>query len=73
MFKRENNVFWKWFNFSILFFSAGFLVGTYLIIDSEPVDCGNLIMSLYVVLALHTANMLVSFLNLCNLEGKVCT
>ena len=44
-FKKENKVFWMWFNFAIAFFSAGFLVGTYLIVDSNPEQCGSLLMT----------------------------
>ena len=33
-FKRENSRFWKVFNSAIVFFSLGFAVGTYFILDT---------------------------------------
>ena len=61
-----------WFNLLVAFFSAGFLTGTYLILDNNQNDCGNLAFNLYVVICLHAANILMALINLCGLETKIC-
>ena len=34
-FIKENKSFWMWFNFAVAFFSAGFMTGTYLVLDNN--------------------------------------
>ena len=71
-FKKENKAFWMWFNLLVTFFSAGFLTGTYLILDNSLGDCGNLKFNLWTVMCLHSMNIFVSLINLCGLETKIC-
>ena len=71
-FRKENKQFWMWFNFLVSFFSVGFMVGTYLILDNSQQDCSNLTMSLYLVVCLHALNVIMSLVNLCGVETKIC-
>ena len=71
-FKLQNKKFWMWFNLLVAFFSAGFLTGTYIILNNNQNDCGNLAFNLYVVICLHSLNILMSLINLCGLETKIC-
>ena len=57
-----------WFNLIIVFFSVGFGVGTYLILDNAVSDCGSLSLVLYAVITLHTANTFMCLFNLCGIE-----
>ena len=68
----EHAKFWMTFNGLVAFFSVGFLVGTYLIISHSETDCGSLKLVLYMVIALWACNLLMSSINLCKLEVKVC-
>ena len=68
----EHEKFWKTFNGLCLFFSIGFLVGTWLILEHDDRDCGSLKLVLYMVIALHGANIFMSLLNLAKFETKVC-
>ena len=67
-FVRENKSFWMWFNLIIVFFSIGFGVGTYLILDNAIADCGSLSLVLYAVITLHSANTVMCLINLCGIE-----
>ena len=71
-FIKENKSFWMWFNFAVAFFSAGFMVGTYLILENNNNDCSNLSFTLYVIIILHAVNILMCLMNLCGLETKIC-
>ena len=71
-FIKENKSFWMWFNFTVAFFSAGFMVGTYLVLEDNTSDCANLSFTLYAVVCLHGINILMSLVNLCGLETKIC-
>ena len=72
-FKTENKGFWMWFNLLIVFFSAGFITGTYMILESAGADCGFLSATLYSVICLHSVNILICLVNLCKCEDKLCT
>ena len=61
-----------WFNLIIAFFSAGFMVGTYFILENNDNDCGSLRIVLYAVICLHFINILMTLINLCGLEVKIC-
>ena len=56
---------------SIAFFSMGFLTGTYLVLDNSVTDCGGIRFILWMVIVMHTLNILVTFVNLCGLETKI--
>ena len=56
---------------SIAFFSMGFLTGTYLVLDNSVTDCGGIRFILWLVIVMHTLNILVTFINLCGLETKI--
>ena len=71
-FIKENKSFWMWFNLIIAFFSAGFMVGTYFILENNINDCGSLRLVLYAVICLHFINIIMTLINLCGLEVKVC-
>ena len=62
-----------WFNIIIAFFSTGLLVGTYFILENNDNDCGSLRIVLYAVICLHFTNILITLINLCGLELKVCS
>ena len=61
-----------WFNLIIAFFSAGFMVGTYFILENNTNDCGSLRLVLYAVICLHFINIIMTLINLCGLEVKIC-
>lgn len=71
-FKTENKGFWMWFNLLVAFFSAGFLTGTYLVLTSSTNDCSGLALNLYVIICLHSSNIIMCLVNLCGLETKIC-
>ena len=71
-FKKANKAFWMWFNLVIAFFSAGFLTGTYFVLEYNQNDCANLRVVLYAVICLHAVNILMTLINLCGLEVKLC-
>ena len=62
-FKKENKAFWMWFNLSVVFFSAGFMAGTGFIL-TEDQGCVSLDVVLYFIVALHTVNIVIGFINL---------
>ena len=53
-----------WFNVLTVFFSAGFLTGTYFILDTNPNDCGNIKVVLWIIIMLHTTNIVICLINL---------
>ena len=61
-----------WFNAITAFFSAGFLTGTYFIIDNSINDCANIRLTLYTVIFLHTVNIIIALINLINKEEQLC-
>ena len=63
-FKKENKKFWMSFNLTVVFFSAGFLAGTGFIITSNDQSCVSLNVVLYFIVALHTVNIVIGFVNL---------
>ena len=71
-FRKNNNKFWMWFNFLTAFFSGGFLAGTYMVLDNNGTDCGNLRFNMYLIICLHGVNIFMCLINLCKLEVKLC-
>ena len=71
-FKNENKSFWMWFNLTIVLFSLMFLVGTYYVLDWNISDCGNLRLTLYTVIILHSMNIFMCLLNLSGCETRCC-
>ena len=63
------------FNGAIVFFSIGFSVGSYLIMDEGGTseDCGGILLVLYAVICLHAVNSLVGLVNLIGKERSCCT
>ena len=62
-FKKTNKAFWRWFNLLTVFFSAGFMGGTYMVMKNQSA-CSTIDAVLYSVLALHTFNIVIAFINL---------
>uniref|UniRef100_A0A7S3CN82 Uncharacterized protein n=1 Tax=Strombidium rassoulzadegani TaxID=1082188 RepID=A0A7S3CN82_9SPIT len=73
-FIQENRKFWLSFNLAIIFFSLGFALGTYFILEMEEYSdtCGGINIVLWAVICLHFVNLLVSLVNICGLEIKLC-
>ena len=57
---------------TIAFFSLAFAIGTYFILEMDPTDCSMMGFMLWMVIILHTVNLLVTLLNLTGLEQKLC-
>ena len=72
VFIRENKTFWMWFNLIVAFFSVGFGVGTYFILEYANNNCGGLELVLWMVITLHAANTFMCLFNLCGIETKIC-
>ena len=72
VFIRENKAFWMWFNLIVAFFSVGFGVGTYFILEYANNNCGGLELVLWMVITLHAANTFMCLFNLCGIETKIC-
>ena len=70
---KKNRKFWMTFNAMLAFFSAGFCIGTYMIVENRVEDCGSLKMNQWFVIVLHCVNTFVALFNLCGLEMKICT
>ena len=62
-FKKTNKAFWKWFNLMTVFFSAGFMGGTAMVLQNQAA-CTVIDTVLYFVIALHTFNIVIGFINL---------
>ena len=72
-FIKENKAFWLWFNLIVLFASAGFFAGSYLILDFfGESDCGQMNIVLWAVIVLHAINIFLAMIMLCGLEFKLC-
>ena len=54
------------------FFSSGLLVGTYFVLEDNDADCGGLRFNMYLIIALHFVNIIVSLLMLLKCEVKLC-
>lgn len=56
----------------MLFIAVGLIAGTYEVLDMDPIDCGGIRIVLWASVILHTCNIIVTLMNLCGLETKVC-
>ena len=72
VFIKENKTFWMYFNLIVTFFSVGFGIGTYFIIENAKKTCGGLELVLWMVITLHAANTVMCLFNLCGIESKIC-
>ena len=61
-----------WFNCLIIFFSIGFSIGSYFILEWNIADCDSLRFVLYSVITLHMSNMTFAMINLAGFETKCC-
>ena len=71
-FKKKNKKFWMWFNMLVAFFSLGFMVGTYFVLDMAEADCAMMDFMLWMTIIFHFINLLVAFMNLAGCEKAVC-
>ena len=72
-FKAANKIFWLMFNLIVFLVSAGWLIGSYFYLaeDVSGDDC-HMYMVMYVGCVVHLLNMLISMLNFCGCEEKIC-
>ena len=69
--KKDHNSFWIKFHVGTFVFSTAFMIGTYLVLEDNDADCGGLRFNMYLIIALHFVNILVSILNMTGCEAKL--